>query len=124
MQARLIATLDELDASRNAHQLELKAERCAKEKLSEKLDRYLNEVKRADGERDEMREVVSILVEKGVCYSSEVGSKRGPNIPSAHIRTLRLSVVEACNDYAALPYARMSLARPLGRFMLQHIHPI
>ena len=70
MQARLMATLDELDASRNAHQLELKAERRAKERLSAKLDRYLDEVKRADTERDEMREVVSILVEKGVFLQS------------------------------------------------------
>ena len=67
MQARLMATLDELDVSRNTHQLELKTERRAKERLSEKLDRYLNEVRRADAERDEMREVVSILVEKGTC---------------------------------------------------------
>ena len=66
MQARLMATLDDLDASRNAHQVELKEERRAKERLSEKLDRYLSEVRRADAERDEMREVVSILVEKGV----------------------------------------------------------
>ncbi|KAM5544348.1 hypothetical protein V8D89_002008 [Ganoderma adspersum] len=88
MQARLMATLDDLDASRNAHQVELKAERRAKERLSEKLDRYLSEVRRADAERDEMREVVSILVEK----------------------------VEACNDYSAWPYARMSLARPLALY--------
>ncbi len=66
MQTRLLATLDELDASRAAHQQELKTEKRAKEKLSEKLDRYLDEVKRAEAERDEMREVVSILVEKGV----------------------------------------------------------
>ena len=75
MQARLMATLDELDASRNAHQLELKAERRAKEKLSEKLDRYLDEVKRADAERDEMREVVSILVEKGACINLAHGAE-------------------------------------------------
>ena len=65
MQTRLMATLDELDASRNAHHYELKAEKRAKERLSEKLDRYLDEVKRAEAEKDEMREVVSILVEKG-----------------------------------------------------------
>lgn len=65
MQTRLIATLDELDASRAAHQREMKAERRAKERLSEKLDRYVDEIKRAEAERDEMREVVSILVDKG-----------------------------------------------------------
>ena len=67
MQARLMATLDELDASRTAHQREMKAERRAKERLSEKLDRYVDEIRRAEAERDEMREVVSILVEKGAC---------------------------------------------------------
>ena len=66
MQTRLMATLDELDASRTAYQKEMKTEKRAKERLSEKLDRYLDEVKRAEAERDEMREVVSILVEKGV----------------------------------------------------------
>ncbi|RDX47136.1 hypothetical protein OH76DRAFT_1406299 [Lentinus brumalis] len=85
MQTRLLATLDELDASRAAHQQELKTEKRAKEKLSEKLDRYLDEVKRAEADRDEMREVVSILVEK----------------------------VERCNDYSVWPYSRMSLARPV-----------
>ena len=70
-----MATLDELDASRDAHRLELKAERRAKEKLSEKLDRYLDEVKRADAERDEMREVVSILVEKGACIKFAHGAE-------------------------------------------------
>ncbi|RPD58842.1 hypothetical protein L226DRAFT_265401 [Lentinus tigrinus ALCF2SS1-7] len=92
MQTRLVATLDELDASRAAHQKEMKTEKRANEKLSEKLDRYLDEVKRAEAERDEMREVVSILVEK----------------------------VERCNDYSVWPYSRMSLARPLEPAPLRH----
>ena len=69
MQARLIAALDELDASRHTHYHELRLEKRAKEKLSEKLDRYLDEVKRAEAEKNEMREVVSILVEKGTPLS-------------------------------------------------------
>ena len=69
MQERLIATLDELDALRNTHYYELRSEKRAKEKLSEKLDRYLDEVKRAEAEKNEMREVVSILVEKGTPLS-------------------------------------------------------
>ena len=47
---------------------QLKTEKRAKEKLSEKLDRYLDEVKRAETEKDEMREVVSLLVDKGACF--------------------------------------------------------
>lgn len=66
LQARLIATLDELDTQRDAHLREINAERNAKEKLSRKLDGYLDEVMRAERERDDMRELVSILVEKGV----------------------------------------------------------
>ncbi len=66
LQARLIATLDELDTQRDAHLREINAERNAKEKLSRKLDGYLDEVTRAERERDDMRELVSILVEKGV----------------------------------------------------------
>ena len=68
IQTRLISALDEVDASRNAHHYQLKTEKRAKEKLSEKLDRYLDEVKRAETEKDEMREVVSLLVDKGACF--------------------------------------------------------
>ncbi|KAI0372665.1 hypothetical protein BV20DRAFT_1050548 [Pilatotrama ljubarskyi] len=64
LRARLNSTLDELDAQRLSHQRELKVERNAKEKLSSKLDRYLDEVKRAERERDDMREMVSIVLDK------------------------------------------------------------
>ena len=74
LQTRLVATLDELDASRTTHQRELKTERRAKEKLSEKLDRYVDEIRRTEAERDEMREVVSLLVDKGV--SPHVGHQQ------------------------------------------------
>ncbi|KAI0741749.1 hypothetical protein C8Q80DRAFT_1195891 [Daedaleopsis nitida] len=66
MKTRLLATLDELDALRTTHHRELKTEMRVKERLSEKLDRCLDEIKRAEAERDEMREVVSILVDKGM----------------------------------------------------------
>ncbi|KAI0666839.1 hypothetical protein C8Q78DRAFT_425555 [Trametes maxima] len=83
--ASLMSTLDELDAQRDVHRLEIKAERSAKDKLSKKLDLYLEDVKRAEKERDDMREVVSILLEK----------------------------VERSNDYSAWPCPRMALPRPL-----------
>ena len=85
------ALADELDAARAVHERELKTERCAKDKLSEKLDRYLDEVRRAEGERDEMREVVAILVEKGVWLfisSSKVSvGSPGNAFPSIRART-------------------------------------
>ena len=67
LQARLVSTLDELDSQRHQHQHELKSERRTREKLSNKLDAYLEEVRRAERERDDLRELVAILLEKGRC---------------------------------------------------------
>ena len=67
LQARLVSTLDELDSHRHQHRQELKTERRTREKLSNKLDAYLEEVKRAERERDDMRELVNVLLEKGRC---------------------------------------------------------
>ncbi|EIW58827.1 uncharacterized protein TRAVEDRAFT_65071 [Trametes versicolor FP-101664 SS1] len=86
LQARLIATLDELDTQRDAHLREINAERNAKEKLSRKLDGYLDEVTRAERERDDMRELVSILVEK----------------------------VESCNNLSVWPCGRINLPHPVS----------
>ncbi|KAL1943002.1 hypothetical protein VTO73DRAFT_4673 [Trametes versicolor] len=86
LQARLIATLDELDTQRDAHLREINAERNAKEKLSRKLDGYLDEVTRTERERDDMRELVSILVEK----------------------------VESCNDLSVWPCGRINLPHPVS----------
>ncbi|KAI0351907.1 hypothetical protein OH77DRAFT_1523798 [Trametes cingulata] len=86
LQARLIAALDELDAQRQKHLRELTEERRAKEKLSAKLDGYLDEVKRAERQRDDMREMASILLEK----------------------------VESSTDYSLWPCTRVDLPRPLG----------
>lgn len=47
------------------HAQELEAEIRAKERLSEKLDRYLDVVKVAEMERDDLREAVIALVKKG-----------------------------------------------------------
>ncbi|KAI0766887.1 hypothetical protein BD413DRAFT_614883 [Trametes elegans] len=85
-QARVILTLDELDTQRAAHQRELMSERRSKEKLSDKLDLYLEELKRVEAEKDDMREVVTILLEK----------------------------VESCNNLAAWPCPRLSFASTPG----------
>ncbi|KAI9063851.1 hypothetical protein FKP32DRAFT_1717707 [Trametes sanguinea] len=84
-QTRLVSVLDELDAQRHSYQRELHKERRAKEKLSNKLDGYLDEVRRAEHERDDMRELVSVLLEK----------------------------VESCHNYSAWPCPRIGLAYPL-----------
>ncbi|OSD00174.1 hypothetical protein PYCCODRAFT_1371749, partial [Trametes coccinea BRFM310] len=84
-QTRLVSVLDELDAQRHSYQRELHKERRAKEKLSNKLDGYLDEVRRAERERDDLRELVSVLLEK----------------------------VESCHNYSAWPCPRIGLAYPL-----------
>ncbi|KAI8974574.1 hypothetical protein BD414DRAFT_524884 [Trametes punicea] len=85
VQARLTWAMDELDAQRHSHQRELHREVRAKEKLSAKLDSYLDDVRRMERERDDMRELVSILLGK----------------------------VECCHDYSLWPCSRMGLANPV-----------
>lgn len=65
MQARLLATLDAMDALRQSHANELASEKAARDRLSVKLDRYINYVRTVEAERDDMREATSILLGKG-----------------------------------------------------------
>lgn len=66
IQNRLLSTLDTLDAVQAAHVIELEAETSAKERLSQKLDRYLDFVQTAEKEKDDLRDAVIQLVKKGV----------------------------------------------------------
>lgn len=65
MQARLLATLDAMDALRQSHANELASEKAARDRLSVKFDRYIDYVRTVEAERDDMREATSILVGKG-----------------------------------------------------------
>lgn len=69
-QTRLLATLDAVDALRETQARELSSERSAKERLSAKLDRYLDYIRVVEEERDEMREVTTILLRKGLSLHS------------------------------------------------------
>jgi hypothetical protein len=65
IQSRLLSTLDTLDALQTSHNLELASETQAKQRLSEKLDRYIDFVQAAEIEKDDLRDAVIQLVEKG-----------------------------------------------------------
>ena len=62
---RLLSTLDTLDAIRASHRVELREETHTKERLSKKLDQYLDFVRSVEAEKDDLRDAVIQLVEKG-----------------------------------------------------------
>ncbi|OBZ65253.1 hypothetical protein A0H81_14754 [Grifola frondosa] len=64
MHTHLLSTLDDMDDLRSSHERELACETRAKLKLSEKLDRYVDEIKVAERSRDDMKEIVSIVLKK------------------------------------------------------------
>ena len=65
IQSRLLSTLDTLDILRHSHTIELTSETKAKEKLSDRLDHYIDYVKAVESERDDLRDAVALLIEKG-----------------------------------------------------------
>lgn len=64
---RLLSTLDTLDVLQAAHDKELASEVRAKERLGVKLDRYIDFTRSSEIEKEDMKEAVLLLVEKGVC---------------------------------------------------------
>ncbi|KIM88483.1 hypothetical protein PILCRDRAFT_814379 [Piloderma croceum F 1598] len=64
IQARLLSTLDALDALQALHNRELASEIHAKTRLSDKLDRYINFVHAMETEKEDLRDAVVQLVEK------------------------------------------------------------
>ncbi|KAF8160027.1 hypothetical protein B0H34DRAFT_705875 [Crassisporium funariophilum] len=82
LQNRLLSTLDTLDVIQNAHNEELDAVSRTKNRLKDKLDRYIDVVKVAELERDDLRDAVLKLVEK----------------------------VELSNDYSKWPHSRIHLS--------------
>ncbi|KZT66103.1 hypothetical protein DAEQUDRAFT_730596 [Daedalea quercina L-15889] len=85
LQARLLATLDKMDALRAKHIEELDAEKRVSDILSRKLDRYKRYVKEERAEWDDTREALSIVIEK----------------------------VELANDYSLWPHSQMCMPAPL-----------
>ena len=72
LQSRLLSTLDTLDVIQSGQNNELDAMAQANKRLKDKLLRYSAVVKMAELERDDMRDAVLKLVEKGVCVGLEV----------------------------------------------------
>ncbi|EGN98694.1 hypothetical protein SERLA73DRAFT_181292, partial [Serpula lacrymans var. lacrymans S7.3] len=81
-QARLLATFDALDSLQSKHALELSSEKLAKERLSIKLDRYLDYVKAVETEKDDLKDAVEHLIQK----------------------------VEVSNDMSLWPFSRMRIS--------------
>ncbi|TFK39645.1 hypothetical protein BDQ12DRAFT_63224 [Crucibulum laeve] len=81
IQTRLLSTLDTLDLMQNTHAEELKSLAQEKRQLEVKLGQYVQIVKSAETERDDMRDAVLQLVEK----------------------------VEISNDYSTWPHSQLHL---------------
>jgi hypothetical protein len=64
IQARLMTTLTALDTLKASHAVDLSAEKSAKERLSEKLDRYIDYVKITQAERDDLLDAVNLFIQK------------------------------------------------------------
>lgn len=64
-QTRLLKTIDVLDALRSQHALEISAEEQAKMKLVHEVDRLRSVAKNLEVEKDELKDVVEDLIEKG-----------------------------------------------------------
>ncbi len=60
-----MVTLDTLDATQLAHTQELMAEQREKEKLAHTVHVYAQSLRSVEAERDDLRDAVSQLVEKG-----------------------------------------------------------
>lgn len=90
----------------------------AKERLSEKLDRYIEFTRVAEVEKDDMREAVSLLVEKGRSRSSIFMDNRWDTCACLLARGYS-SVVELSNDYSLWPHSRIRCTDATGSWFPQ-----
>lgn len=65
LQSRLLSTLDTLDVIQSSQNNELNAMAQTNRRIKDKLDRYSAIVKAVELERDDMRDAILKLVEKG-----------------------------------------------------------
>jgi hypothetical protein len=112
--SRLLSTLDTLDTLQTSHNVELASETHAKEHLSEKLDRYIDFVKSAEVEKDDLRDAVIQLVKKGEFAFTNIVSRRWDLDQCSFVHCLPL-VVELSNDYSLWPHSRMRSANLVGQ---------
>jgi hypothetical protein len=65
LQTRLITTLDTIDLLQRRHSDELARFTADRDRMKKQLQRYTDVVKSAESERDDMRDAVFKLIEKG-----------------------------------------------------------
>lgn len=70
LQARLFATLDALDTLQLDHTLELEHEHQQHDALRKRIRGMENLLRRMEQEKDELREVLEVVVRKGVSQFS------------------------------------------------------
>ena len=111
LQSRLFSTLDTLDVIQSGQNNELDAMAQTNKRLNDKLLRYSAVVKMAELERDDMRDAVLKLVEKG-------GSRS-----SARMAILiHPFLVELSNDYSLWPHSQMRLSRLAGLIIITSVN--
>ncbi|KII87034.1 hypothetical protein PLICRDRAFT_55093 [Plicaturopsis crispa FD-325 SS-3] len=94
LHARLLSTLDALDDVQAHYAHDVASLRRTKDRLSDKLDRYITFVNTIEDEKDDMRDAVLKLVEK----------------------------VEQCSDYTQWPQSRMRITSLLDPLAHEHAH--
>ena len=113
LHARLMATLDKLDALQLKHNEELAAEKRINDVLTRKLERCQRYVRESRAEWDDTREALSIVIEKGALPI--VSGMKVAGIVLDHAHSVRFPlVVELANDYSLWPHTQMCLTSPLG----------
>lgn len=108
LQSRLLSTLDTLDVIQSGQNNELDAMAQTNKRLKDKLLRYSAVVKMAELERDDMRDAVLKLVEKG----GSRGSTNYNNFKSTCF------VVELSNDYSMWPHSQIRLSSLAGLIII------
>jgi hypothetical protein len=91
-----MTTLTTLDTLKASHAVDLLAEKTAKERLSEKLDRYIDYVKVTEAERDDLLDAVNLFIQKSQfqCFYTTVSETRQKLISNAlQLRILTITVL-------------------------------
>jgi hypothetical protein len=120
LQSRLLATLDTLDVIQTHHAQELGNAIRNQTILREKLDEYIKVVRAAELERDDMRDAVLKLVEKGVLrfQAGRMGFAWLYHYSFALLHAF--VVVETSNDYRTWPHSQIRLSSLAGWFHYVH----
>jgi len=66
LQSRLLSTLDTLDVLQRTHQEELLSITTERDQMKMELQRFVDFVKSAKSDQDDMRDAIMKLIEKGV----------------------------------------------------------